>query len=712
MWNALRSDIAEFATSIASDSTTVLETIDTKLKETVPGSKENGQQGGGESKLAGTSATTGDGDDYNAQGEGGELNVTDDGTSDNDDDMSLVYAEAVDEALKRQEMEDVYFIPLLSNEVNGTKTESSEIESSPVKAQAEEGDTAVTEEVEGDKSDGQSDTAADVDAITVTSKIEPEAVEEDDPDVAEVKEYLRTFDIQSKTEEISEILAKYPDTVGHHFESLVPIYITYEQFWQRYFFRCDPERIRREWEEEDELASQKRQELIDKGVKSVQNIFGGAFKAIKGVANQDDRKGGGGASIYEKYQAELEEKQRAMMDTNSTDGDKKEDKPKGRGLGLGFFSGGRPPFVMNTAESDNEDETIENAEQEEEDEESEEELSWGTDDEEEYEEFDEEEGEDEGSVGANESEQEIVFGSPEWKKGAKEELESLRQELSQTTEERDQLHKTVEMQSKELSNLKGSTSEQPNSDSEKERLEMIIFEKDSELAALKATLDDTDEDGGKDKKSEAKINEQAKEIDIVRVQMTKKDDELSALRVELAKMQSAEEEMKSKHELLSGQFNEVEAELARSKADLENQISQLMNQVSVAGESSSEETKALQLAQIGAQDTIRNLSAQLEEALAGRLEAENKARVLGEELQDSKTELKKQSVEFEKTLENEISKVRAEKVAPSLPSPSEEGSSLSSAVEIPVVDEHNAQETAVAADDEDGGWGDSWSDED
>ena len=46
------------------------------------------------------------------------------------------------------------------------------------------------------------------------------------------------FDANSKTDEISEIL-KTHKSVEELFSSLVPQEVTYEEFWERYFYRCD-----------------------------------------------------------------------------------------------------------------------------------------------------------------------------------------------------------------------------------------------------------------------------------------------------------------------------------------------------------------------------------------------------------------------------------------------------------------------------------------
>ena len=59
--------------------------------------------------------------------------------------------------------------------------------------------------------------------------------------------FLISFSMKSKSKDIVKILEETPNTVGKHFDDLVPNAVTYEQFWQRYYFRCEPERVQREW---------------------------------------------------------------------------------------------------------------------------------------------------------------------------------------------------------------------------------------------------------------------------------------------------------------------------------------------------------------------------------------------------------------------------------------------------------------------------------
>lgn len=59
----------------------------------------------------------------------------------------------------------------------------------------------------------------------------------------EVNRFLGSFDLLEKTEFIVELLKKHPDTLQAHFYELVPLLVSYADFWQRFFYRCDEMRI-------------------------------------------------------------------------------------------------------------------------------------------------------------------------------------------------------------------------------------------------------------------------------------------------------------------------------------------------------------------------------------------------------------------------------------------------------------------------------------
>lgn len=65
---------------------------------------------------------------------------------------------------------------------------------------------------------------------------------------------IALFDVDSKTQEVSELLEKYPNTLDRMMNSLVPVKIAYNVFWFRYF--TEEKKIRD--------ADKKRQELLEK----------------------------------------------------------------------------------------------------------------------------------------------------------------------------------------------------------------------------------------------------------------------------------------------------------------------------------------------------------------------------------------------------------------------------------------------------------------
>ncbi|KAL7579866.1 hypothetical protein ACA910_004877 [Epithemia clementina (nom. ined.)] len=156
--------------------------------------------------------------------------------------------------------------------------------------------------------------------------------EDDDEDYKkDVSEYLANFSVEERTEEISKLLEENPDTLKVVFESLVPTKVKYEDFWHRYFYRCDEDRISAEIEEDERKAEAARASAF-KSISAVGSLFGGAVKAVSASLTEDDKAD-----------------------------------PSKKKTGSGFFgTSNRPPFVLNTAESEEEEE--------------EEELGWDDDD--------------------------------------------------------------------------------------------------------------------------------------------------------------------------------------------------------------------------------------------------------------------------------------------------------------------------------------------
>lgn len=56
-----------------------------------------------------------------------------------------------------------------------------------------------------------------------------------DPSGEEFEKFVKEFDVEKKTEDISSDLAKYPD-LRSTMEKLVPDQVAYADFWRRYYF--------------------------------------------------------------------------------------------------------------------------------------------------------------------------------------------------------------------------------------------------------------------------------------------------------------------------------------------------------------------------------------------------------------------------------------------------------------------------------------------
>lgn len=86
------------------------------------------------------------------------------------------------------------------------------------------------------------------------------------------------------------------------------------------------------------MIQQIRQELIDNGMKSEKNIFCGTLQAFKNVNKVEEIKG----SIYEKYQAEVQEQQRTV-EYKRNDSTNEGEGSTSISMNMRLF-GGYPPF--------------------------------------------------------------------------------------------------------------------------------------------------------------------------------------------------------------------------------------------------------------------------------------------------------------------------------------------------------------------------------
>ena len=354
-----------------------------------------------------------------------------------------------------------------------------------------------------------------------------EPLNEEDPDV---QEFLDHFDIDQKTTEIAQLLQDNPDTLQAHFDAMATEeVVTYAQFWQRYFYRCDEERVEREWKAQEEAQREARAQAITGGLNTVRDLFGGAVKAVSSVVQTDNDPNNGKAAPTSPF---------AFADASSP------------GLGL-FGAAGRPPFVMHTVDDDDDDEEIQGSPIPVEEEEEEEELGWDDDDDE----------EDDDVYDEGESE-EITFS------GGRFEIAKLQEQLNQAMTERDQLRETVELQKEEIGALR-SGDRPANENSlllkELEKLKMQLFEKDSEMGALKASLEDTHEDSRKEAGRKAQTR-----IETLERELEKQIHAREEAEVELGKTYELWEATKSEWEQSKERMEAMQTRIAELEAQAES----------------------------------------------------------------------------------------------------------------------------------------------
>jgi hypothetical protein len=247
--------------------------------------------------------------------------------------------------------------------------------------------------------------------------------DDDDETVANTKQsssaaalWLKEFDIDHQTDEISKLLHDHPQTLGHTLSELMD-QVEYPEFWKRYFYRLADERLDATYDEyyykqqQQEVAAAEADSYKNKGagaaLTSMSNFFGGAVKRLVEESGDDDGDDG-------------DDDENNKDSTTATSA-------------LNFFGGGgRPPFVLNTAVSEDDD-----------DDEEEEELGW--DDE------DEDDDDDNENRNDDDNEDDDHDHQIEFKDAEKERMQ---EELAQAMAERDLLHTTVEMQTQELQKLK------------------------------------------------------------------------------------------------------------------------------------------------------------------------------------------------------------------------------------------------------------------
>eukprot|EP00542_Grammatophora_oceanica_P009561 CAMPEP_0194033518 /NCGR_PEP_ID=MMETSP0009_2-20130614/6181_1 /TAXON_ID=210454 /ORGANISM="Grammatophora oceanica, Strain CCMP 410" /LENGTH=531 /DNA_ID=CAMNT_0038674227 /DNA_START=155 /DNA_END=1750 /DNA_ORIENTATION=+ len=389
-------------------------------------------------------------------------------------------------------------------------------------------------------------------------------LDESDPSV---ESFLKDFDLESKTDEIAQLLQDHPDTLHRYFEEFVPTQVSYKEFWTRYFYRCDAVRIEDEWERQQEQAREAAAKALEGGLKTVSNLFGGALQSVSQTLKAAEQSAGEH----------------------------------------------RPPFVLNTAVSED-------------DEEEEEELGWGDDDS-----FDDVDNGEESNANETQEEQD----SEEVITFADTQMEETQQKLTQALEERDQLQKTVEMQAQEIKSMQSGQAVPK----EVEDLKMKLFEKDSELAALKASRED-DDDG------DASAGERTSKL---------LDEKTRELEEALSKLATAEQVVKEKDELLSSQV----ADSASQEGALIKQL-QSEKAALIAGQKATEEKRQTEVAALKKElADCKSAASSKADDLSNKLKtATERTSTVEKQLEQAKSALAQAASEFSKEMEEEVAKMK------------------------------------------------------
>jgi len=608
MWASLRSDLKEFVSSVADDSSKVLHSIDNKIVEA-------------ENPVL-----------YNTGTEE---------THTNTDENLLIAGEgdlaswALDEAERRMCLMDTYTEDLLSVSFTKKTTSDSPGEEEYIQ-KIQENDETIAEDTEAAK-------------------------------------FLSSFDIESKTDEIAAILQSHA-MVQQHFETLVPVVISYEQFWQRYFYRCDPERIQTQWDAEEERIRQERRQLIERGVSNVKSLLGGALKvlhttvvrsaesAAKSDTRQTHKDSSRGANIYEKYQAQVEEQKRALLEGKIS----AQEKADGSSHTFSFFGGSRPPFVLNTADSGDDDighyhESVKDGSQGEEFEE-EEDIGWGSDDDEDID--------------------------------VDDDLPQEKPSISKPSSDYAYLSPSTEFLS---------------SDDEIQRLNAVLLDKEKEIAALKASLASGPNETTNSAEYEDLILSQTREIETLHQRVQSDREEIQQIKLELEESISDKAHIKELYEAVTRDLEEAKLLISQLKTDLQKSLdiasSESRATDALTTENSNLKIDMQKLCEWNAETDKQNaiLMTSLNEMKCKDVEAQNRILELEADLEKKNSELQSLKIDIgtAKTVMNPINTIHVDQSPPESNS-----SSISSAVKVP---SPTSQEASVVDEDD---WGESWGDGD
>ena len=373
---------------------------------------------------------------------------------------------AEEEAERRMNIPETFTVPLLPRKAtNRSSSNKNDTEKMEDEIHKEDLDSEPTINESSDQEKESTNEDAAVDGVDENFNVgkegdadaaddEDDNIEMDEYEIQQIEEYIKAFDLNDEQtqQDIAYLLEEYKQTLRIQYETLVPNLVTHEEFWERYFYRCDVSRIEMEWERDDEQQEQQQQQQQQsrdtgrtgtKMVTSVTSFLGDAARAVAtGMSN----------ALTEDLQSYDDNEEEDDDDDTATD--RKEISSTARGLATSIFghatsSTHRPPFVMNTAVDEDDGE-------------EEEEIGWDDDD--------DDDDEEEEQIVFDDNTGGTVLSSKHQRSTTESELqvnpfntknnealllcEQLKEQLKQAIEERDILHQTVSLQTKEITSLR------------------------------------------------------------------------------------------------------------------------------------------------------------------------------------------------------------------------------------------------------------------
>lgn len=127
---------------------------------------------------------------------------------------------------------------------------------------------------------------------TYTEPLRPQGKKFSKEEMEDFKEFMTEFykTIYKRRDECGQLCTEYPDSIGKYYKELVPNKMSYEDFWQRYFYRCDVDNINNEWNRKAmEETSELEQQLVSSVTDSVQGVSNFIKSAVGGLQDEIEK---------------------------------------------------------------------------------------------------------------------------------------------------------------------------------------------------------------------------------------------------------------------------------------------------------------------------------------------------------------------------------------------------------------------------------------